>query len=81
MEARLLADVLKTDTHVRVQVAEELMEWIRNEENEPEAFPDLERLIAGLSQWMGSSNFKVVATQCGKERGREIERDGCHYLE
>ena len=59
MEVRLLADVLKTDTHVRVQVSEELTEWMRNEENDPEAFPDLERLVGGLAQWMGSSNFKV----------------------
>lgn len=63
MEARLLADVLKTDTHVRVQVAEELTEWMRGEDNDPESFPELERLVEGLAQWMGSSNFKVVATQ------------------
>jgi CLIP-associating protein 1/2 len=59
MEARLLADVLKTDTHVRVQASEELSEWMRNEENDPEAFPELDRLVGGLAQWMGSSNHKV----------------------
>lgn len=59
MEARLLADALKTDTHVRVQVSEELSEWMRNEENEPDAFPELDRLIGALAQWMGSSNHKV----------------------
>ena len=58
-EARLLADALKTDTHVRVQVAEELSEWMRREENDPEEFPELERLVGALVQWMGSSNHKV----------------------
>ncbi|CAI8057490.1 CLIP-associating protein 1 [Geodia barretti] len=59
MEARLLSDALKTDTHVRVQVAEELSDWMKNEENDPENFPELERLVGALAQWMGSSNYKV----------------------
>ena len=74
MEERLLADVLKTDTHVRVQASEELSEWMRNEENEPEAFPDLDRLVGGLAQWIGSSNHKVAVALPKKGRG-------CHYLE
>lgn len=59
MEARLLADALKTDTHVRVQVAEELSEWMKKEDNDPDAFPELDRLVGALAQWMGSSNHKV----------------------
>ena len=71
MEERLLADVLKTDTHVRVQVSEELSEWMRKEDNDPEAFPDLERLVGGLAQWMGSSNHKV-ATEQGASGGERM---------
>lgn len=78
MEARLLADVLKTDTHVRVQVSEELSEWMRNEENDPEAFPELDRLVGGLAQWMGSSNHKVEAL---RSEGEGARGEGCHYLE
>ena len=71
MEARLLADALKTDTHVRTQVAEELSEWMRSEENDPDAFPELERLVAALVQWMGSSNHKVTQlyNRCLQGRG------------
>ena len=72
MEARLLADVLKTDTHVRVQVSEELSEWMRNEENDPEAFPELDRLVGGLAQWMGSSNHKVEALWSEGEEARGL---------
>ena len=63
-EARLLADALKTDTHVRVQVAEELSEWMRREENDPDDFPELERLVGALAVWMGSSNHKVTGGPC-----------------
>ena len=78
MEARLLADVLKTDTHVRVQASEELSEWMRSEENDPEAFPELDRLVGGLAQWMGSSNHKVEAL---RSEGEGASEEGCHYLE
>ena len=59
MEAKLLAGVLQADTHTRIQVSEELLEWMKNEENQPEAFPELERLVEGLVTWMSSNNFKV----------------------
>ncbi len=59
METKLLAGVMQTDTYVRLQVAEELAEYFKKEENVPEDFPELERLIAGLGSWMSSSNSKV----------------------
>ena len=70
MEARLLSDALKTDTHVRVQVAEELSDWMKNEENDPENFPELERLVGALAQWMGSSNYKVESLRVALNRTR-----------
>lgn len=66
MEARLLADALKTDTHIRLQAAEELSDWMKNEVNSPDDFPDLERLVTALAQWIGSSNYKVNTS---KRRG------------
>ena len=59
IEAKLLAGVVQTDTHKRLQVAEELLTYFKNEENSASEFPELERLIAALSAWMTSSNFKV----------------------
>lgn len=59
MEAKLLTSVLQSDTHIRQLAAEELLEWVKCEENEPAAFPELDRLVGGLVGWMTSSNFKV----------------------
>ena len=78
MEAKLLADVMQTDTHKRVQVSEELLDWMRNEEHDPEAFPDLDQLVGGLAQWMSSSNFKVGGVERGGSRNG---REGVYYLE
>lgn len=58
MEAELLAGVIQTDTHKRLQVAEQLIEYFKKEDA-VEEFPDFEHLISGLSSWIGSSNFKV----------------------
>ena len=68
MEAKLLTGVLQTDTYVRLQVAEEMTEYFKKEENSPEEFPELDRLIVGLATWMSSSNSKV-----GSERIRGNE--------
>lgn len=58
MEAEILAGVLQTDTHKRLQIAEQLIEHFKKEDVF-EDFPDIERLVGGLSSWIGSSNFKV----------------------
>ena len=69
MEACLLAGVLQSDTHKRLTVAEELLEWAKKEENDPQAFPELEQLVGGLAGWMSSSNFKVGVWTRTRKRG------------
>lgn len=59
MEARLLASVLQTDTHKRLTAADEITDYLKRDENNLEDFAELDRLVAGLAAWMGSSNFKV----------------------
>ena len=71
MEATLLAGVLQSDTHKRLAVAEELLEWTQKEENDPLTFPELDRLVGGLAGWMSSSNFKVGVWARARER-REV---------
>ena len=63
VEAKLLAGVTQTDTHLRLQAADGLLEYFKDESREPEDFPDFDRLVSGLAAWMGSSNSKV------RERG------------
>ena len=58
MEAELLAGVIQTDTHRRLQVAEQLMEYFKKEDSVND-FPDFDHLVNGLSSWIGSSHFKV----------------------
>lgn len=58
MEAELLAGVIQTDTHKRLQVADRLSDYFKSEENFAE-FPEFDRLVAGLATWMTSSNFRV----------------------
>jgi hypothetical protein len=58
MEAELLAGVLQTDTHKRLQNVEQLIEHFKKEDVFDD-FSDLERLVGGLSSWIGSSNFRV----------------------
>lgn len=64
MESELLAGVIQTETHKRLQVAERLMDYFSKREDSLLDFPDFDRLISGLSTWVGSSNFKV----CGARR-------------
>lgn len=59
MEEQLLAGVIQTDTHKRLQVAEQLNEYFRKEDCFKE-FSEFERLVVGLAVWMSSSNFKVL---------------------
>ncbi len=59
MEAKLLAGVIQTDTHKRLQVADDLTDYFKNNDNGIEEFQELDRLVSGLAVWMGSSNFKV----------------------
>lgn len=59
MESELLAGVIQTDTHKRLQVAERLLDYFGKREESLLDFPDFDRLISGLSTWVGSSNFKV----------------------
>lgn len=59
MEEKLLADVFDNDMHVRLDAGERLTDYFRKPENTPDAFPDLEKLIGGLANWLSSSNFKV----------------------
>lgn len=63
MEAELLAGVIQTDTHKRLQIAEQLIEHFKKDEVF-EDFQDIERLVGGLSSWVGSSNFKVCILHC-----------------
>lgn len=58
-EAKLLAGVLATETHTRLAVGEQLIEYFKDNSNSPANFEELDRLIAGLAAWMGSSHFKV----------------------
>lgn len=58
MEAELLAGVIQTDTHKRLQVADQLLEYFKKDAAFDE-FPDFDSLISGLSSWIGSSNFRV----------------------
>lgn len=60
MEARLLTGAMSTDTHTRLGVAEELMDYFKHEDHSPEDFPEFDRLISNMAAWMGSSNFKVA---------------------
>ena len=59
VEAKLLAGVIQTDTHLRLQAAEGLVEYFKDESHDPEDFPEFDRLVSGLAAWMGSSNAKV----------------------
>ena len=60
MEARFLAGIIQTDTYQRLQVAEEILEFFKDEEHVPQEFPELDRMIGGLGAWMSSSNSKVA---------------------
>ncbi len=60
MESELLAGVIQTETHKRLQVAERLLDYFSKREESLLEFPDFDRLISGLSTWVGSSNFKVI---------------------
>ena len=63
MEARILASVLQTDTHKRLGAADEIADFFKKEDNSLDEFAELDRLVAGLAAWMGSSNFKVCLKQ------------------
>lgn len=58
MEAELLAGVIQTDTHKRLQIADKLIEHFKKEDAFDD-FQDIERLMGGLSSWVASSNFKI----------------------
>lgn len=60
METRILAGVLQSDTHQRLTVGEEALEYFKKDCHKPKDFPELERLVGGLAAWLSSSNFKVV---------------------
>ena len=64
MESKILAGVLQSDTHTRLQAGEQLLEYLRDEENQLGEFEDLEELIKGLANWMSSSNFRVSGRTC-----------------
>lgn len=57
MEAQMLAGVIQTDIHKRMQVAEQLIEYFRKEDCD---FSELDDLVARLASWMSSSSFKVL---------------------
>lgn len=59
MESKILSGVLSTDTHVRLQAGELLLEYLRDESNQLEQYEELDALISGLANWMSSSNFRV----------------------
>ena len=64
MESKILAGVLQSDTHTRLQAGEQLLEYLRDEGNQLGEFEDLEELIKGLANWMSSSNFRVSGRTC-----------------
>ena len=59
MEAKLLSGVLQNDMHQRLQVGDQLIEYIRGDDTNLDEFEELEKLVAGLVGWMNSSNSKV----------------------
>ena len=59
MEARLLANVLQTDTHKRLAAAEEISEYLKKDDTNLDEFAEMDRFVSALAAWMGSSNFKV----------------------
>jgi len=59
MEGKFLAGVFQSDTHKRLQVAEELLDYFKNTENGIQEFQEFEKLVTGLAAWVASSNFKV----------------------
>ena len=59
MESKILAGVLHSDTHIRLQSGEQLLDYLRDENNELAEYEELESLIGGLANWMTSSNFRV----------------------
>ena len=56
-EEKLLKGVQDSKTDVRLQTAEQLMNYFK--EHDPRELQELERFIAGLSVWASSSNYKV----------------------
>ena len=69
MEAKLLAGVIQSDTHKRLQVAEELTDYFKNHDESVDEFQEFDRLVSALAAWMGSSNFKVA-----------LKRRSSHFL-
>ena len=59
MEARLLANVLQTDTHKRLAAADEMSDYLKKDETNLDEFAEMDRFVSALAAWMGSSNFKV----------------------
>lgn len=59
MEARLLANVLQTDTHKRLAAADEISEYLKKDDTNLDEFAEMDRFVSALAAWMGSSNFKV----------------------
>ena len=59
MEAKLLSGVLQNDMHQRLQIGDQLIEYIRSDDTDLDEFEEFEKLMAGLVGWMNSSNSKV----------------------
>ena len=59
MEAKLLTGVLQNDMHQRLQIGDQLIEYIRSDDTNLDEFEEFEKLMAGLVGWMNSSNSKV----------------------
>lgn len=59
MDPKVLSGVLSTDTNTRLQAGDQLLEFIRDESNNIAELEELETLIGGLANWMGSNNFRV----------------------
>ena len=80
MEAKILAGVLHTDTHTRLQAGEQLLDYLRNEENQLAEFEDLEELIKGLANWMSSSNFRVREKEINRYISLSLTHFGQKYM-
>jgi CLIP-associating protein 1/2 len=56
---KILNGILNNEAHARLIAGEQLLTYLRNEDNDLEHFDQLEDLINGLVNWMSSSNFRV----------------------
>ena len=80
MEARLLANVLQTDTHKRLAAADEISDYLKKDETSLDEFAEMDRFVSALSAWMGSSNFKVSLGLSKNDKNKRLTTTGHKLL-